>query len=134
VRIEHGGRVIAESVRAVRVLETASPPTIYVPRDDVVAELLEPAAGGGTVCEWKGQARYHDVVAGGRRAERAAWGYPDPQPGFERLRDHLAFYPGRVACFLGGERVRPQEGDFYGGWITDDVRGPFKGAPGTLAW
>jgi uncharacterized protein (DUF427 family) len=134
VRIEHSGRVVGASDRAVRVLETASPPTVYVPREDLAEELLDRAEGGGTVCEWKGQARYHDVVADGRRAQRAAWEYPDPRPGFEILRGHLAFYPGRVACFLGDERVRPQEGGFYGGWITDDIRGPFKGAAGTLGW
>ena len=134
VRIEYGGRVVAESARAVRVLETASPPTVYVPGDDVAHELLDPIGGAGTVCEWKGRARYHDVVVGGRRARRAAWEYPDPRPGFELLRDHLAFYPGRVACFLDDERVRPQEGSFYGGWITAEIRGPFKGGAGTLAW
>ena len=133
VRVELNGRVVADSPHALRVLETASPPTIYLPPADVARELLRETPGH-TVCEWKGRARYADVVVDGHRAARAAWWYPDPVPAYARLRDHVAFYPGRVACWLGDERVRPQEGDFYGGWITDDIEGPFKGARGTLAW
>ncbi len=135
VRIEHGGEVIAESTRALRVLETASPPTVYVPREDVRTDLLRSADGRHTVCEWKGRADYHHVETPGGFAEAAAWSYPDPRPGFESLRDHFAFYAGRVdACWLDDERVRPQGGSFYGGWVTDEIEGPYKGEPGTEGW
>ena len=134
VRLEHGGVVLADSVAALRVLETSHPPTIYVPPGDVAMAHLETTARRSW-CEWKGQARYLDVVAGARREREAAWTYPDPTPGFAALRDFVAFYPGRVdAAWLGDERVRAQPGDFYGGWITADLRGPFKGDPGTAGW
>ncbi len=133
VRVTHAGRTVAESDRALRVLETASPPTIYVPPEDVRAELLEPTEGH-TVCEWKGQASYFDVAHEDGRAERAAWTYAEPKDAYPELRDHIAFYPGRVECYLDDERVRPQAGDFYGGWITDEIVGPHKGEPGTEGW
>ncbi len=128
-----GGQTVAESSRALRVLETASPPTIYLPREDVAVELLEPGQGH-TVCEWKGQASYFDLVNEGKRAERAAWTYPDPKQEYEQLRDLIAFYPGRAECYLDEERVRPQAGDFYGGWITDEIVGASKGEAGTEGW
>ncbi|MGI8462162.1 MAG: DUF427 domain-containing protein [Solirubrobacterales bacterium] len=135
VRIEHGGVVVAESERALRVLETASPPTIYIPRDDVRTDLLSEIDGRHTHCEWKGRASYCHVDAGGSRAETAAFFYPEPRNAFEPIRDHVSFYPGRVdAAFLGDERVRPQPGSFYAGWITDEIEGPFKGEPGTEGW
>jgi uncharacterized protein (DUF427 family) len=135
VRVELGGEVLADSTAALRVLETSHPPTIYVPPADVRTALLRPSAGRGTWCEYKGAARYLDAVAGERRAERVAWTYPDPTPGYAALRDHVAFFPGRVdAAWLDDERVEAQDGDFYGGWITADVTGPFKGAPGTTGW
>lgn len=135
VRIEHGGEVVADSERALRVLETASPPTVYVPRTDVRAELLGEAEGRQTFCEWKGHASYLHLDAGGKPSEAAAFFYEEPRAGFEALRDHVAFYPGRVdAAWLGDERVRPQAGSFYAGWITDDIEGPFKGDPGTEGW
>jgi uncharacterized protein (DUF427 family) len=133
VRVELAGHVVAESTGALRVLETASPPTVYVPPADVARELLRDTAGH-SLCEWKGRAHYADVVVGGHRARRAAWWYPEPVAAYGALRDHVAFYPGRVACFLDQERVRPQDGDFYGGWVSDDIAGPFKGAAGTLHW
>jgi uncharacterized protein (DUF427 family) len=135
VRIEHGGELIAESDRALRVLETASPPTIYVPAADVRTDLLSEIAAKHSVCEWKGRASYFDLAAGGRRSEAAAWHYPEPRDAFAELRDHIAFYAGRVdAAYLGDERVRPQGGGFYGGWITDEIEGPFKGEPGSEGW
>jgi uncharacterized protein (DUF427 family) len=135
VRIELGGEVIADSTSALRVLETASPPTVYVPRADVREELLSPAPGHRTLCEWKGHAHYLHAEAGGSRAEHAAWHYPEPRPGFERLRDHVAFYAGRVdACYLDDELVTPQGGRFYGGWVTAEIEGPYKGEPGTEGW
>lgn len=136
VRIEFGGAVIADSVRAVQVLETSHPPTVYVPVVDVAEAALRRVAGRGSSCEWKGRAHYLDVVgADGRVAAAAAWGYDDPAPDFARLRGTVSFYPGRMdACWLDDERVQAQEGDFYGGWISSDVEGPFKGGPGTLGW
>ena len=131
VRVEAGGRVLADSTRALRVLETSHPPTVYVPREDVAAAALAPSRARSTVCEFKGRAEYLDL--GDREA--VAWFYPSPRPGYEALAGHVAFYPGRVdACFLDAERVRAQEGDFYGGWITEGLEGPFKGAPGTAGW
>jgi uncharacterized protein (DUF427 family) len=95
---------------------------------------LRPAAGTSW-CEWKGEAAYFDVVVGERAADRAAWTYPDPTPPFAALADHLAFFAGRMdACYLDDELVTPQPGSFYGGWITSDIVGPFKGDPETLGW
>ncbi len=134
VRVVLGGVTIADSTRALRVLETSHPPTVYVPPEDVAPGVLDPVART-TVCEFKGGAAYFDVRGGGRVARAAAWTYRAPRAGYEALRDHVAFYPGRMdACWLGDERVRAQDGDFYGGWITDDVLGPFKGGPGTGGW
>lgn len=135
VRVELAGTVLAESGAALRVLETSHPPTIYVPPNDVRGELLVPSAIRSTVCEFKGVAHYLDAVAGGRRVQAVGWTYPEPVPHYEALRDHVAFYPGRVdGAWIGNERVRAQEGDFYGGWITSRLAGPFKGAPGTRSW
>lgn len=135
VRIEFAGETVADSANAHRVLETSSPPTIYVPPADVRMDLLEPHPTKQTFCEWKGVASYHDLVAGDRRAETAAWYYLDPVPAYAALRDCISFYPGRVdAAYLDDELVTPQDGDFYGGWITADIQGPFKGAAGTLHW
>lgn len=135
VRVVLGGETIAESNRALRVLETSSPPTIYVPREDVRTELLSDAGGDPTVCEWKGEAHYLHAEAGGTRAGRAAWHYPEPKRDYERLRDHFAFYAGRVdAAYLDEELVTPQGGDYYGGWITEEIEGPFKGEPGSEGW
>jgi uncharacterized protein (DUF427 family) len=134
VRVVHGDVVIVDTRRAVRVLETSHPPSFYVPPEDVAAERLVPARGG-SFCEWKGQAAYFDVVAGDRAAARAAWHYPSPTAAFASLAGYVSFYPGRVdGCFVDDERVRPQEGDFYGGWVTDEIVGPFKGLAGTRGW
>jgi len=131
VRIEHDGVVIADSTGALRVLETSHPPTIYIPPADIRMDRLSPVAGRQSFCEWKGRASYYDVGA-----ERAvAWTYPSPRPAFAALKDFVSFYPGRMdSCRLDEEVVRSQEGDFYGGWITDDIEGPFKGAPGSAGW
>jgi uncharacterized protein (DUF427 family) len=134
VRVELGDETIAESDRALRVLETAGPPTIYVPPEDVRSDALRPGKGT-TECEWKGTASYLDVIAGDRVRPRAAWVYRDPKPGYEELRDWIAFYAGRVdAAYLDDERVTPQPGDYYGGWITAEIEGPFKGEPGSEGW
>lgn len=134
IRIELGGETIARSKRGLRVLETASPPQVYLPPEDILEGALE-TISGHSVCEWKGVASYADVIGGGKRAERAAWLYPSPNPRYEQLRDWVSFYPGRVdAAYLGDERVRQQAGHFYGGWITDAIEGPMKGEPGTEGW
>lgn len=135
VRVELAGQVLAESDRALRVLETSHPPTIYIPRDDVREDLLVPSRQLSTHCEFKGAARYLDALISRRRYQAVAWTYPQPSPGYDVLTDHFAFYPGRIdAAWLGDERVLAQDGDFYGGWITGELVGPFKGAPGTLRW
>jgi uncharacterized protein (DUF427 family) len=124
VRVELNGIVIASSHQALRVLETTHPPTIYVPRADLQGERFRPAYDDRrTVCEWKGRASYLDVLANGSVSERAAWFYADPVSDYAALRDHIAIYAGRVsACYLDDERVAPQPGDFYGGWITADIQ------------
>jgi uncharacterized protein (DUF427 family) len=113
------------------VKETASPPTFYLPPDDVREELLVPVSGS-SICEWKGVASYFALARNPN--EPVAWAYCRPRPRFERIRNFYAFYPGRIACFVDGERVEPQPGRFYGGWITSDIVGPFKGDPGTGHW
>jgi uncharacterized protein (DUF427 family) len=135
VRVELSGETLADSVHALRVLETSHPPTIYVPPGDVRGDLLTASDARSTWCEFKGAARYLDAVVGSRRVRAVGWSYADPADGYESLRDHVAFYPGRVdEAWCGEERVHAQPGDFYGGWITADLIGPFKGAPGTLGW
>ncbi len=134
VRVVFGGETIADTMRAKRVLETSHPPVYYIPPEDIRVGAVRPV-DGSSCCEWKGAAGYLTVEAGGLQAERAAWYYPEPTPGFEDLRGHVAFYPSRMdACYVDDERVAAQEGDFYGGWITKEIVGPFKGAPGTRGW
>jgi uncharacterized protein (DUF427 family) len=130
VRVEVFGRVLAESSRSLRVLETFHPPTFYLPPEAFEASMLRPAAGR-SFCEWKGVARYFDVVAAdGRVLERVVWQYPNPTPAYAELAGWFALYPAPMdGCWLDGERVQPQPGGFYGGWITADVEGPFKGDP-----
>jgi uncharacterized protein (DUF427 family) len=133
LRVELAGTVIAESSRAHRVLETSQPPAYYLDPADVRTDLLVPSTHL-TFCEWKGQASYFDVVVGDQVAARAAWTYVSPTPAFEAIRGHLAFYAQLLDCFVDGERVVGNEGTFYGGWITKDVVGPFKGGVGTAHW
>lgn len=134
VQVVLGGVTIADTTEAWVVLETSHPPTYYLPASAFVEGALRPAAGS-SYCEWKGRASYLDLVGGGVVASRAAWTYPSPSPRAEVLRDHVALYAGAVdACLVDGEAVTPQPGEFYGGWITAKVTGPFKGAPGTMGW
>ena len=134
VEIIFNGVVIADTTRAKRVLETSHSPVYYLPPTDVALTYLI-RVEGSSFCEWKGTACYYDLAVGNRRAARAAWAYPNPAPGFAAIKDHFAFYCGPMdVCLVGGERARPQPGGFYGGWITDDVVGPFKGEPGTAGW
>ncbi|MEO6349256.1 MAG: DUF427 domain-containing protein [Candidatus Limnocylindrales bacterium] len=134
LRVTVGGQVVAETRRGVRVLETASPPTFYFPPEDVRTELLR-AAGHETVCEFKGVAEHFDLVIDGATSKRAAWSYKNPNPGYEQIAGYFAFYPSRVdSATVDDEPVRAQTGGYYGGWITADVVGPFKGDPGTGGW
>jgi len=135
VRVKHGGAVVAETRDALRVLETAGAPVWYLPRADVRMDLLRPVPEKSTHCEWKGSASYFDVVVGNNVARNAAWTYERPLPGYEGIAGRIAFYAGRVdAASVDGEAARPQPGGFYGGWVTNDVVGPFKGEPGTEGW
>jgi uncharacterized protein (DUF427 family) len=133
VEVRFGGELICSTVGSYRVLETSHPPTFYVPPGDIRDGVLVPA-GGGSVCEWKGAARYFDVVVEGDRATGAAWSYPDPTEPYASIAGYVAFYPSLVSCTVNGVEVQPQPGGFYGGWITPDVVGPFKGEPGTMWW
>lgn len=129
-----GGETVVDTVHGLRVLETSHPPTYYLPMAEFAPGSLRPAAGS-SLCEWKGVARYFDVVGGGRVAPRAAWGYDDPDPRYAALTGHVAVYPAPMdLCTVDGETVLPQPGGFYGGWITSQVVGPFKGDPGTMFW
>jgi len=127
------GREVARSTRAIRVLETAHPPSFYLPPADIAPGLLVPAEGR-SLCEWKGPARYWSLVDGARQLAKVAWSYPTPLPGAERIADHVAFYCHALDCRVAGQPVTPQPGGFYGGWITPDVVGPFKGEPGSEGW
>jgi uncharacterized protein (DUF427 family) len=134
VRITLGGVLIVDTADVVRVLETSHPPVYYLPQDAFAPGALT-SGPGGSVCEFKGSARYFDVQGGGELRPHAAWGYPEPLPGYEALRDRVAVYPAMMdRCTVDGVEVTPQPGRFYGGWITPEIRGPFKGGPGTLGW
>ena len=128
-----GDTEVARTRRAVLVLETAHPPSVYLPWADVARHLLR-AAPGSSFCEWKGPARYWSLVDGARRLDGVAWSYPQPLAGAEALADCVAFYPADLACTVDGAPVRPQPGGFYGGWITPELVGPFKGDPGSHGW
>lgn len=135
LEILFNGVVIAATRRAYRVLETSHPPVYYIPPADIQMAYLRPRPGQTSYCEFKGQAIYYDVVVGARSAERAAWQYPSPTPAYAPIRNYLAFYAGPMdACTVDGEQVIPQPGGFYGGWITQDIVGPFKGVPGSWGW
>ncbi len=134
VVVRSGQHEIARSVRSIRMLETASPPTFYLPEADIDMSRLVRVEGVSR-CEWKGEAHYYDVVSSpAQRIERAAWGYVSPFAPYEALTGYVSFYPAVLECTVDDERVRPQPGGFYGGWVTSDVCGPFKGEPGTGHW
>ncbi|RYE83758.1 MAG: DUF427 domain-containing protein [Myxococcales bacterium] len=134
IRVVHRGVVVADARRALRLLETSHPPTYYLPPDEVRRDLLV-AAPGGSFCEWKGQAVYWSVQVAGELIATCAWSYPDPTRGFSALRDHVAFYARPFdECLVDDVRATPQPGGFYGGWVTPDLVGPFKGEPGTHGW
>jgi uncharacterized protein (DUF427 family) len=134
VVVTHRGKILVDTRASYRVLETSHPPAYYLPLADADRSLLV-AVPGQTWCEFKGAASYADIVVDGEKVPRAVWWYENPTPGFLALVDHIALYPGLVdECRVDGEIVLAQDGDFYGGWITSRVTGPFKGAPGTLGW
>jgi len=134
ITVVHNGVTVVSTNRAVRVLETSHPPTYYLPIDDFIDGVLAPV-NGNTVCEFKGTASYFDLIITDERIDRVAWTYENPAKGFESLAGKVALYASRVdLCRVGDETVLPQVGDFYGGWITRNIEGPFKGAPGTLGW
>ncbi len=135
LRVEFGGQVLANSNECYRVLETSHPPVYYFPPGDVRMDLLVASPGNASNCEWKGQAKYFDAVAGSHRSAQVAWTYATPVEAFGPIKDYLAFYAARVdACYVDDELVTPQPGNFYGGWITSDVVGPFKGGEGSWGW
>jgi uncharacterized protein (DUF427 family) len=142
VQVHFKGCWIADSEKTIRVLETSHPPVYYIPPQDVQQQYLHPVARS-SFCEWKGSAIYYTIKVNSEKdpdgvggiAEQAAWSYPSPTPAFEAIRGYVAFYPSRMdACYVDGERVEAQPGDFYGGWITKEIVGPFKGSPGTWGW
>ncbi|MCU0513988.1 MAG: DUF427 domain-containing protein [Anaerolineae bacterium] len=134
LRVIFAGVLIADTTAGFRILETSHPPAYYLPPADVQMQYLHPLSRT-TFCEFKGAASYWSVRVGDRAAEAAVWGYRNPAPGYEAVAGCLSFYAGRMdACYVGEEQVTPQEGDFYGGWITSSVVGPFKGGAGTWGW
>jgi uncharacterized protein (DUF427 family) len=134
ITIQHAGFVVADTRRAVRTLETSHPPTYYIPLGDIRDGALRRAAGS-SLCEWKGQAVYWDIILGDVTLSAVGWSYPNPSPAFAAIRDHVAFYAALFdLCTVDGETVIPQPGGFYGGWITSAVAGPFKGVPGSRFW
>ena len=134
IRIEVGGITIVDAPESYRVLETSHPPVYYVPRESVSVEMTKEASQG-SFCEWKGHAHYYSLQTPQRLIRNAAWSYERPTERFAPIAGFLAFYPSKMdACYVDGEKVSAQEGDFYGGWITSDIVGPFKGGPSTLGW
>ena len=133
VIVRLGDEVVAQSTRCIRILETASPPTFYIPPTDVNLDCLE-SSPGSSFCEWKGAATYWSLLTGSARLKNVGWSYPAPSKRFLGIRGYLSFYPAKLECYVDGERVRPQPGGFYGGWVTDEIIGPYKGEPGTGGW
>lgn len=134
IRVVFNGETIADSTKAYRVLETSHPPVYYIPRDDVKMEYMSQTSRR-TMCEFKGAASYFTLSVNGKTENNVAWAYDTPYPGYEKITGYIAIYPSRMeACYVDDERVQAQEGDFYGGWITSDIVGPFKGGAGTWGW
>ena len=134
IQVVFNGVVIAETRRAKRLLETSHPPVYYIPLEEVKQDYLT-VTPNQTYCEWKGSASYYTVTVGDKSVPNAAWFYPNPTPSFEAIKDYVAFYPGKMeGCYVNGEQVQSQPSDFYGGWVTSEIVGPFKGGTGTLGW
>jgi uncharacterized protein (DUF427 family) len=134
IKIIFNGIVLAETTKAKRVLETSHPPSYYIPAEDIKTEYLI-ATSRKSVCEWKGISEYYDISVGDKYVNNAAWRYIQPTPNFTTIQEYFSFYPSLMdACYVNDELVKPQAGGFYGGWITSDIVGPFKGEPGTWGW
>ena len=134
IKIIFNGITLAETQRSQRVLETSHPPVYYIPPEDIKMEYLMPT-NRQSFCEWKGIAHYYTIIVGDKQIANTAWYYPEPTPAFASLKDYIAFYPSKMdACYVDGEKVQAQEGDFYGGWVTSNIVGPFKGGAGTWGW
>ncbi|AFY73066.1 hypothetical protein Syn7502_00951 [Synechococcus sp. PCC 7502] len=134
IEIVCNGVVIAKTNKAKRVLETSHPPVYYISPEDIVMEYVIPASGT-SFCEWKGLAIYYSVKVNGKLLEKVAWSYPEPTEAFSSIKDYIAFYPAPMdGCYVNGEKVTPQPGGFYGGWITSDIVGPFKGDRSSMGW
>lgn len=134
IQVIFNGIIIADTKRSKRILETSHPPVYYIPPEDIKVEYLHPGSRT-TFCEFKGQASYYTITVNDKSVPNGAWYYPRPSKGYENLTNFIAFYPGKMdACYVDGERVQTQEGDFYGGWISSQVVGPFKGGLGTSGW
>jgi uncharacterized protein (DUF427 family) len=135
IRIRHRGITVADTGAALRILETSHPPVYYIPREGVAGERLRPSASRQSFCEFKGLASYWNLVVEGDTVRDVGWSYERPVAAYAQLAGHIAFYASKVEeCWVGDERVEAQAGDFYGGWITTNLRGPFKGPPGTRGW
>lgn len=135
IKIVFNGVTLAETDRAYRVLETSHPPVYYIPPEDIQMQYLQQTSPQRSFCEWKGVAGYYSVKVGDKRANNVGWFYSNPTPDFAEIKDYVAFYPAMMdACYVDDELVQPQPGEFYGGWITSDVVGPFKGEPGSWGW
>ena len=132
ISIYDGEQLIAQSTRCYRMLETASPPTFYIPFDDIDIEQCR-AIAGNSYCEWKGTASYW-ALERDKSMQMIAWSYPSPTDVFMPIKNHMAFYPGRINCFINDEKVKPQDGGFYGGWVSDEIVGPWKGSEGFGHW
>lgn len=134
VEVNHAGQNIVRTDAAIRILETSHPPVFYLPLTDVNREFLKESEHR-SFCEWKGKAQYFHLVIGGELIRNAAWFYPEPKESYAALKNHVAIYPSKVdECLVNGEKAKAQEGDFYGGWITKNIAGPFKGSPGSFGW
>jgi uncharacterized protein (DUF427 family) len=134
IQVVFNGVVIVDTQSAKRVLETSHPPSYYIPPGDIKMEHLA-LTPQSSFCEWKGRAGYYTICVGDKSAQNAAWFYASPTPAFASIKDHVAFYAHMMdACYVDGEKVEPQPGNFYGGWVTSDIVGPFKGIPGSWGW
>jgi len=133
VRVLLNGIIVAEADSAIRVMETSHPPVFYIDPGNINREYFRKTLRT-TFCEFKGQAAYYTVEVGDLKVVNSAWYYPSPTAGYLAIKNFVAFYPSKFECYVGAERVQAQQGDFYGGWITPEIVGPFKGEPGTLNW
>ncbi|MDY6940400.1 MAG: DUF427 domain-containing protein [Cyanobacteriota bacterium] len=134
LQVVFNGITVADTHKAKRVLETSHPPTYYIPPEDLQMEYFS-QTDRASYCEWKGVAAYYTITVGDKQAPNAAWFYPQPTPAFATIANYVAIYAEVMdACYVDGEQVQPQPGNFYGGWVTEDIVGPFKGGAGTWGW